>query len=236
MLRVAAHTALALSSAFLIYAMASYGCTEPLAEPTPLAEPFEFDLEESDPAAEPPLPDPAPIADPEHRIEIRRVGTIDLYATCYSMFDGATESRGWYANHWNPLTRPYLPIQEERIQTWHYTVALPPELADYHTKLIQLPGGSYTHAYRFHVPGYNLDALPAPGSHESDTDVFSVINHGYYSVPRDRMKWRGRIDVLFTGSLDAVLRKQRDWKRRKTHGLQIEIWEVQVHAAEGAAK
>ena len=120
-----------------------------------------------------------------------------LYATCYSQFDSPVEARGIYANQ-NFADK--LHRNERRIQRHHYTVALPPELKQYHETLIELPGG-WTHKYRVFVPGYNK-----PSDAESKDQVFSV--------PRDRMRQRGRIDCLITtaGKYADIHQRIRNWK------------------------
>lgn len=137
---------------------------------------------------------PAPLSEPpvvvETRYEYRLQFTVELKATCYSKYDPGDPGHGRYAN--DDMTE--LPIQERRINRHHYTVALPPEYNDQHRELIWLPGTGWRHRWGIHVPGYNNE-------------------REYLSVPRDRMKQRGRIDVLFTtaGKYFDIPQRQRHW-------------------------
>jgi len=155
---------------------------------------------------------------------IVKIERLNLYATCYSQYDGKVEVKGWYACHWNKVLRRLIAPQEHRIQLWHYTVAIPPERKELHESIIKLPDGRWTFKYRIHVPEYNLKDRPTSGK------MTDVVDHGYWSVPRDRMKWKGRIDVLYTGDIGAVRRKQKIWKRKGTKNWPIDVWEIQIWA------
>lgn len=166
----------------------------------------------------------------EYRIEERF--TKKLYATCYSQWDSPAEAKGIYANN---KFDDFLHRQERRIQRHHYTVAINPEMKEYHEALIELPGGVWTHKYRVHVPGYNKPLRPTQDStYENaqylprDQRLLSVFNHGYFSVPRDRMKQRGRIDVLFTtaGNYATIKQRQGVWARKNTHEWPCTFYEI----------
>ncbi|MFW6173001.1 MAG: hypothetical protein ACOC5T_04590 [Elusimicrobiota bacterium] len=163
-----------------------------------------------------------------HEYGLRKVGVKKLYATCYSKYDGPTEMKGIYANQ---KFADRLHLRERRIQRHHFTVALNPEMDNYHRALIQLPNGTWTHKYRFHVPGYNPDKFPVvrEETYPKTQKILSAVNHKYFSVPRDRMKWKGRIDVLFTtaGKYNSIEQRQRYWAKKNTHNTSVEIWEIQ---------
>lgn len=147
----------------------------------------------------------------EFRLE--KIGEVKLYATCYSQQDGTVEKMGKYANQ---KYATMLHKSERRIQRSHYTVAINPEMKKYHDEMIELSDG-WTHKYRFHVPGYN-SSLMEDGEYDS----------GYFSVPRDRMTQRGRIDCLITtaGQYATLEQRLKNWK---SSNRQCEVWEIKKY-------
>jgi len=141
--------------------------------------------------------------------------TRTLKTTCYSKYDPGDPGHGRYAN--DDMTQ--LPIQERRINRHHYTVALPPELNEFHRALIWLPNKGWRHKYMFHVPEYNGANKDYPFGN------ISPKIKPYLSVPRDRMKQRGRIDVLFTtaGDFFDIAQRQRHWGAPMK---EVECWEI----------
>lgn len=159
--------------------------------------------------------------------------TKKLYATCYSQWDSEWERAGIYANN---KYSSELHKSERRIQRHHYTVALPPELKEYHNALIQLPDGTWTHKYRVHVPDYNRKEKPVKKNPESfigrTNYLLSMFNDKHFSLPRDRMRQTGRIDVLFTtaGKYNSIKQRQRAWMNKYTHEHPCQFWEIEIYA------
>ena len=169
-----------------------------------------------------------------YEYRIQKVFTKNLYATCYSQLDSPVEAKGIYANN---KFDDFLHRQERRIQRYHYTVAINPELKQYHEALIELPGGIWTHKYRVHVPDYNKSKMPESPFKQgeksymdtADYNLLDVFNDPYWSVPRDRMRQKGRIDVLFTtaGNYYSIKKRQSVWARKNTHEWPCDFWEIQ---------
>lgn len=164
-----------------------------------------------------PEPEPPPI--PEPQASLRYVTTYWLDATCYHRWSDHPKTNGRYANYDTDL-----PLQERVIQDWHYTVALNYAMDEFHSSEVRLPDGQLTHKYRLHVPGYNSPTME-PSPHY--TGWLADFNGAHWSVPRDRMpaKWRGRIDILFTGCESAARGKASRWGKRF---VPVEIWEIVV--------
>jgi len=200
------------------------GCCAPSEKP-PTAEavpdPYEFELEYEEKDDGPGPGKDSSIEKTGAEVKARIIGyefklvkafSRELYATCYSKEDGPVEAKGIYANQ---KYAELLNRSERRIQRHHWTVALPPELKEYHRALIYVDG-LWTHKYRVHVPGYNT------------ADKTRGFDAGYWSVPRDRMLQKGRIDVLFTtaGAFATIKQRQREWAGRYTHKTICEFWEL----------
>ena len=184
-------------------------------------------------------PEPPVIQDPEpipaivgYRYKIEKKFTLIRYATCYEQNDGPIERKGIYANDdMRDLHR------SERRLTWgHFTVALAPEDDSYHRALIELPGGIVTHKWRVHVPDYNKEAFPTLTSRDAylpeGERYKAYFDSSYWSVPRDRHKWKGRIDVLFTDAdvYYDIDQRQKYWARKNTHEWPCEFWEIEKWA------
>ncbi len=109
-------------------------------------------------------------------------------------------------------------------------------MKEYHTTLIELPGNIWTHKYRVHVPDYNKPVRPDAqeimknkGCLDLGHRLLQVFNNPYFSVPRDRMKQKGRIDCLFTtaGNYNSIKQRQRQWAKKNTHNWSCEFWEIE---------
>jgi len=159
----------------------------------------------------------------KYRYEAQYRSTEKLFATCYSKLDGPVEARGIYANESidRHPKRDRLPRQERRIQRSHYSVALPPELKEKHKALIKIPGVGWRHKWLVHVPDYNK-------GNRNQSIRKGYPFDPYFSVPRDRMKWKGRIDVLFTtsGIYASIKQRQTYWKRKGTKQWPCDFWEI----------
>ena len=225
------------SFSFMIWAMMACCATD-----KPVDDFNDLEWPEATALTKPPLqPEPTPevqeppvIQDPElvivgYRYEIVKVSTELLYATCYSQEDGPIEAKGIYANQ---KFAAKLSRSERRIQRTHYTCAMPPELKRYHEALIELPNGKWTHKFRVHIPDYNTAEFPAMKSRDAwlpeDQKLLKLFDDDYFSVPRDRMKWTGRIDVLFTtaGKYATIKQRQNQWAKKNTHNWPCDIWEI----------
>jgi len=177
----------------------------------------------TEPVWSPPLPQKAEVTTPfptqatpahpkpkivSYKYQIVHRFNAKLFCTCYSKLDGPVEAKGIYANQ---KFADKLHLQERRIQRCHFTVALPPELRQYHEALICVDG-KWRHKFLVHVPDYNSD----------------VKGEKYWSVPRDRMSQRGRIDILFTtsGKYASIKQRQRYWMKKDTKQWPIEFWEI----------
>ena len=230
------HLLPAASFCFMVWAMAAC-CTgeKPIDDFNDLEWP-EAALPNTPPLLSPePLPEvhePPVIQDPViigYRYEIVRRFTRNLYATCYSKEDGPIEAKGIYANQ---KFADKLDRTERRIQRTHYTVALPPELRGFHEALIELPDGTWVHKFRVHVLDYNSESFPTLTSGDSwlpeSQRLLKLFDDPYFSVPRDRMKWKGRIDVLFTtaGNYATIKQRQNHWARKNTHEWPCDFWEI----------
>lgn len=181
--------------------------------------------EESTPApaeiAAPPPPEPAP-PPPDPGIpagEIRWVGTRYLDVSAYNRW--SDNKPGYRRNYANDDLLD-LPLEERRLQEWHYTVALMLNMDEYHRALVRLPDGQVTHRYRFHIQGYNPEFQAIS---YRDTGLLQEFNGAYFSLPRDRMpsQWTDRIDILFTGCRSHADRECDGWGVRF---MPIQIWEI----------
>lgn len=193
---------------------------------------LEFDKLHDSQVTVKPKPEPKKINLVGYEYKIKYHSTVNLYATCYSKLDGIVEARGIYANQ---KFADRLHVSERRIQRFHYTVAMPPGYKHFHEALIELPGGVWSHKYRVHVPGYNSPEIP-DGKIEGSNQLFegcqkylNVFNNKYFSVPRDRMKQRGRIDCLITtaGKYNSLKQRLRNWK---SLNKDVKIFEIQKMA------
>ena len=126
-----------------------------------------------------------------YNYRLEYVETINRKVTCYSKDDPGDPGHGKYANI-NFADKLYR--SERHINSSHFTVALNYDDKEWHENLIQLSGGTWTHKYRFHVPGYNKEKKPDLNHYPygdsflgDDYDFKSITDNTYFSIPRDRM-------------------------------------------------